>query len=104
MVTGVYDSMTMCREPLDRFGRCIDNGDMTTTTCRKCQGTGFLAQFDYCDSGKCWRCGGTSQEVPDRRSPEVLLTAEEREARAEAYAAEALAARKARRAARRAGL
>ncbi len=45
-----------------------------TATCRKCQGTGYLACFDRVQAGKCFGCDGNGVRV--------LLTAEGKAAEA----------------------
>ncbi len=42
--------------PLTRTVEGCDTEHMATTTCPKCQGTGYLRHFAHVDGGKCWAC------------------------------------------------
>lgn len=72
--------------------------DMNATTCRKCNGTGFLA-WTAVDHGRCWSCTGradTSYTVAIEAAARITTDAE-RSARWAAHCAEISAARRARR-------
>jgi DnaJ-class molecular chaperone len=69
------------------------------TTCRKCNGTGFLPHFAHSDHGRCWACQGVADTsyTKTAEAEARTMTDEDRAAAWATHTAAQNAARRARR-------